>query len=72
LFRVDQDPGELVDLSRDQPELVDWAQEALERQRDDAARGRATQHSVDVAADATSVERLRALGYAGGDKDKPD
>lgn len=72
LFRVDQDPGEQVDLSREESELVDWAQHVLDRQRDDAARGRAARHGVDIAADVTSAERLRALGYAGGDKDKAD
>lgn len=72
LFRVDQDPGELVDLSRDEPALIEWAQGVMERQREDAVRGRATQHSVDVAGDVTSAERLRALGYAGGDKGKAD
>jgi hypothetical protein len=30
-------------------------------------RGRATQKSVNISSDATVAERLRALGYAGGD-----
>jgi arylsulfatase A-like enzyme/uncharacterized membrane protein YbhN (UPF0104 family) len=72
LFRVDQDPGEQVDVSRDEPELTDWAQAELDQQRADAARGHVAGRSVDVAADVTSAERLRALGYAGGDKDKAD
>jgi arylsulfatase A-like enzyme len=72
LYRVDQDPGEQVNLVQEQPELLDLTQKALHVEAKDAAAGRATQRSVDITSDPATVERLRALGYAGGDKTKND
>jgi arylsulfatase A-like enzyme len=70
LFQVDQDPGELVNLVEERPELLEVSATALEREANAAAQGRATQKSVNIASDATVVERLRALGYAGGEDGK--
>jgi arylsulfatase A-like enzyme/uncharacterized membrane protein YbhN (UPF0104 family) len=67
LYQVDQDPGEQVNLFEDRPELLRLTQQSLQTEADNAAQGRATQKSVNIATDATAVERLRALGYAGGD-----
>jgi arylsulfatase A-like enzyme len=68
LYRVDQDPGEKVDVSAEDPTLTGFVQGELQTQDRHAAEGRAAQRSVDVNADAASQEKLRALGYAGGDK----
>jgi arylsulfatase A-like enzyme/uncharacterized membrane protein YbhN (UPF0104 family) len=68
LYQVDQDPLEQVNLVDERPELLELSRRALQTEADNAAQGRATQKSVDIAKDATAVERLRALGYAGGDK----
>jgi hypothetical protein len=67
LYRVDQDARELVNLASDQPELLQVIGPALALQHEAAAKGQASQQSVDVATDAPSTERLRALGYVGGD-----
>jgi arylsulfatase A-like enzyme len=67
LYRVDQDPGELVDLAREEMELLKLSATRLEQQASDARVGRATRSEVNLAADAAAMEKLRALGYAGGD-----
>lgn len=67
LYQVDQDPGEQVNLVAERPELLQLSQRALDTEAQNAAQGRATQKSVNIASDATVAERLRALGYAGGD-----
>jgi arylsulfatase A-like enzyme len=68
LYQVDQDPGEQVNLLGERPELLQLSVQALEREAHGAAEGRATQKSVNISSDRTVAERLRALGYAGGDK----
>ena len=68
LYQVDQDPTEQVNLVEERPELLQLSQQALEREASHAAEGRATQKSVTIPADSTVAERLRALGYAGGEK----
>ena len=68
LYQVDQDPGEQVNLVDERPELLQLSQQALETEASHAAEGRATQKSVNIPADSTVAERLRALGYAGGEK----
>jgi arylsulfatase A-like enzyme len=67
-YRVDQDPRERVNLASDEPALVEFTGKALDKHEEDAAKGRASQQSVDVSSDANAAARLRALGYAGGDK----
>jgi len=68
LYQVDQDRGEQVNLVDERPELLQLSQQALETEASHAAEGRATRKSVDIPADSTVAERLRALGYAGGEK----
>jgi arylsulfatase A-like enzyme/uncharacterized membrane protein YbhN (UPF0104 family) len=72
LYRVDQDPSEKVDLASGEPDLLEFTRDALRDQAAGAARGRATARKVDVDVDTRNVERLRALGYAGGDQSKSD
>jgi len=67
-YRVDQDPRELVNLAADEPALLEFSQKALDQYERNAAQGRASQQSVDIASDENAAARLRALGYAGGDK----
>jgi arylsulfatase A-like enzyme len=75
-YRIDQDPKERVNLAEEEPALVEFTRKALDKHEEDAAKGRASQQSVDVGSDANAAARLRALGYAGGDKpedgDKPN
>lgn len=66
LYRVDQDPGELVDLAREEADVTAIAVSALELQGKAAQVGAAKKQAVDVAADASAMQKLRALGYAGG------
>jgi arylsulfatase A-like enzyme/uncharacterized membrane protein YbhN (UPF0104 family) len=68
LFRVEQDPGEQVNLAREEEDVLRIAAGRLEVRGREAVVGRVGKRSVDVAGDADSVEKLRALGYAGGDK----
>jgi arylsulfatase A-like enzyme/uncharacterized membrane protein YbhN (UPF0104 family) len=68
LYQVDQDPAEQVNLVDERPELLQLSQQALATEASHAAEGRATQKSVNIPADSTVAERLRALGYAGGEK----
>jgi arylsulfatase A-like enzyme len=68
LYQVDQDPGEQVNLLDERPELLQLSVQALESEASGAAEGRATQKSVNISSDRTVAERLRALGYAGGDQ----
>jgi arylsulfatase A-like enzyme/uncharacterized membrane protein YbhN (UPF0104 family) len=67
-YRMDQDPAEKVNLAEDEPALVEFTRKALDQHEEDAAKGRASQQSVDVGNDPNAAARLRALGYAGGDK----
>ncbi|HKU41511.1 MAG TPA: sulfatase-like hydrolase/transferase [Polyangiales bacterium] len=67
-YRVDQDPGERVNLAAEEPALVEFTRKALDQHETDASQGRASQQSVDIASDENAAARLRALGYAGGDK----
>ncbi len=67
-YRMDQDPGERVNLVSEEPALVEFSKKALDQAGEDAAKGRASQQSVDISSDANAAARLRALGYAGGDK----
>ena len=68
LYEVEQDPHEQVNVAASAAERAEAALRALDEEQSDAARGRATQRSVDLLGDSTVIERLRALGYAGGDK----
>ena len=68
LYQVDQDPTEQVNLVDERPELLKLSRETLAAEAAHAAEGRATQKSVEIPADSTVAERLRALGYAGGDQ----
>ena len=68
LYQVEQDPHEQVNLSQALPQQAEAARRALAQEQANASSGRATQQQVDLAKDSTTIERLRALGYAGGDK----
>ncbi len=68
LYQLEQDPQELVNLTREDAEVLAIAAKTLERRGREALVGRTGKSTVDVAHDADSVEKLRALGYAGGDK----
>jgi len=68
LYQLDRDPLEQVEVSGEEAELLTLGTRELADQQRSAAEGRATQRNVDVAADSTATERLRALGYAGGEK----
>jgi arylsulfatase A-like enzyme len=68
LYRVDQDPGELVSLTHEEPEVLGIAARQLDLQGQIAQKGAAKSKTVDLANDASAQEKLRALGYAGGDK----
>ncbi|HEX2679077.1 MAG TPA: sulfatase-like hydrolase/transferase, partial [Polyangiales bacterium] len=70
LYKLDQDALEKVNLANDDKPLTTVMQSALDEQEKNAALGRAAQKTVDVGSDANATERLRALGYAGGDKSK--
>jgi arylsulfatase A-like enzyme len=69
LYRVEQDPREQVNLAHSAADVAELTHAALVEEQAGAARGRASQRKLDVANDAASIERLRALGYAGGDKE---
>jgi arylsulfatase A-like enzyme len=68
LYQVDQDPAEQVNLVDERPELLQLSEQALETEASHAVKGRATQKSLQIPADSAVAERLRALGYAGGEK----
>jgi uncharacterized protein (TIRG00374 family) len=68
LYRVDQDPGEKVTLAHEEPEVLRIAVGQLEQRGKVAQEGAAAQQNVDLASDSAAVEKLRALGYAGGEK----
>jgi arylsulfatase A-like enzyme len=68
LYRVDQDPGEQVNLSREEAELLTLSTSQLHQQAEQITKGRARRQTLNVAADDNAVQKLRALGYAGGDK----
>ncbi len=67
LYRLDQDPSELVDLSKQDAPLLNLAASRLDEQARRAQIGHAAKKAVDVASNAAAVEKLRALGYAGGE-----
>jgi len=62
LFDLAGDPGETVDLGASRPEEMAELKDALSRFLQQATDGRRGQDSVDV--DETTLEKLRALGYA--------
>jgi hypothetical protein len=68
LFRLDQDPGERVNLADGEHELVTLTAARLSQRAREASVGQANRSSLDVAKDDNAVQKLRALGYAGGDK----
>jgi arylsulfatase A-like enzyme len=68
LYRTDQDPGELVSLSHEEPAVLQIATKHLIETAGTAQHGRVEKQTVDVAADDAALQKLRALGYAGGDK----
>jgi uncharacterized protein (TIRG00374 family) len=72
LYRMDQDPQELVNLAKQDAELVTLAATELDRQQKAASEGRVEKANVDLTADANAVEKMRALGYAGGETKQPD
>lgn len=68
LFRMDQDPGELVNLARDDADQLGVAVTNLEQRGKQAQVGAAARKQLDVAADPAAMQKLRALGYAGGEE----
>ena len=70
LYRLDQDPGEQVDLSKQDAPLMNLAASRLDDQAGRAKIGQVSRSAVDVANNAAAVEKLRALGYAGGEDQK--
>jgi len=70
LYRLDQDPHELVDLSQQDAPLLNLAASRLDEHARIARTGQASRQAVDVASDVASMQKLRALGYAGGEDDK--
>jgi arylsulfatase A-like enzyme/uncharacterized membrane protein YbhN (UPF0104 family) len=71
LYHLERDPREQVNVAEGEAALVASTQNALDAAAKDAALGRATPRSVDVKDDTGAAARLRALGYAGGDKREP-
>jgi arylsulfatase A-like enzyme len=67
LFRLDQDPGEMVDLSNQDAPLLNLSASRLDEHARRAQVGKASAAAVDVTKNAAAVEKLRALGYAGGE-----
>jgi len=72
LYRMDQDPREMVDVSKQDAPLLNLAASRLDEHGRLAKSGRAERQSVNVAADASAVQKLRALGYAGGEDAKKE
>lgn len=70
LYRTDQDPGELVSLTHEEPEVLKIAATHLDQRGQGAQKGAAQGASVMLASDSSAIEKLRALGYAGGEDDK--
>jgi arylsulfatase A-like enzyme len=70
-YHLDRDPHEQRNTAEDEPALVTSTRRALDAEAKNAALGRATPHRVDVTGDSGAAARLRALGYAGGDKHEP-
>lgn len=64
LYRVDQDPGERVNLSHEQPELPPIVVPRLLNAQKAARTGAVKARSVNLETDQSSMDRLRALGYA--------
>jgi arylsulfatase A-like enzyme len=71
LYRLDRDPDEQRNLATEEPKELESVASALEAQGRVAERGRASGKSVDVAADAAAMQKLRALGYAEEDSPEP-
>jgi hypothetical protein len=70
LYRMDQDPHEMVDVSKQDPALTAFATTRIDERAKLAKSGRAERHEINVAGDASSMQKLRALGYAGGEDNK--
>jgi len=66
LFRVDQDPGEAVNLWDERPEISAIADGRLGAWHERAGQGAVQRRTVDTN-NPEEVARLRALGYAGGE-----
>jgi arylsulfatase A-like enzyme/uncharacterized membrane protein YbhN (UPF0104 family) len=67
LYRLDQDPGEMVDVAKQDASLLTLSASRLDAHKRRAQVGKAAAAAVDVAKNAAAVEKLRALGYAGGE-----
>lgn len=62
LYDLEADPGELNDLSKEQPDVVRRLSEALDEHMAQMRQRKAG----DVAMDAETIQHLRSLGYVGG------
>jgi arylsulfatase A-like enzyme len=70
LYRTDQDPGERVSLAHEEPAVLNLVATQLDQRGKVAQKGAAKTQSVNLEANGSAVEKLRALGYAGGEDDK--
>jgi arylsulfatase A-like enzyme len=70
LYRTDQDPGELVSLAHEEPVVLQIVAGQLDQRGKVAQKGAVKTQNVDLLADGSAMERLRSLGYAGGEDDK--
>ena len=70
MFRMDQDEGELVNLARDDAETLGVAVTNLEQRARQSGVGAAARQQLNVSADPAAMQKLRALGYAGGEDPK--
>jgi arylsulfatase A-like enzyme len=62
LFDLDVDPGELNDISGDNPELMDKLREILASRRSESERYRVDE-TTEVVFDAATTQDLQGLGY---------
>ncbi|MDH5674355.1 MAG: sulfatase-like hydrolase/transferase [Myxococcales bacterium] len=67
LYRLDQDPGEQVNLAHDRGAVLQVAATRLEEHGQIAQVGRVEKSEVELKANAAALQKLRALGYAGGE-----
>jgi arylsulfatase A-like enzyme len=70
LYRMDQDPDELVNLARDDDATLGVAVTNLEERSKQTQEGKVARQVLNVNADPAAVQKLRALGYAGGEDTK--
>jgi len=70
LYRMDQDPREQVNMAREDEETLGVAVTNLGTRAKHAQEGKVARQLLNVNADPAAVQKLRALGYAGGEDTK--